>query len=140
MLWTFVYYLAQKIKSGHKKGGGPSGVYAGRADVLRTLQGGSMIWKIKQNNPKNLQVGSKQLERYHDAAKTKPKDFPVPLWSGYDFETFYVQYTSTTCLEISSTSVPGLVFYREMPSSDLLPGPVVVEIPFSEAQKDYALD
>lgn len=60
-------------------GGGPSGIFSGRADVLRNQPGSSKIWEIKHSNPNNLQLGNNQLQRYIDAARTYPQNFVTPL-------------------------------------------------------------
>lgn len=95
----------------------------------------SVIWEIKHNNSNNLQLGNAQLNRYIAASETNNQDFTLPLRRGYDFTTFYVPYTSTTCLEISSTSVAGLVFYKEIDIPN--PAPSFVPVPLPETKKDY---
>ena len=116
-------------------GGGPSGIFPGRADVLRNQPGTSKIWEIKHSNPNNLQLGNNQLQRYIDAARAHPQNFVTPLSRGDDFSTFYIKYTPTTCLEISSTSIKGLVFYREISTPS--PAPSVVPVPIPQSQKEY---
>ena len=118
-------------------GGGPSGKFAGRADVFRERSRYSEIWEIKHSNPRNIQVGDRQLQRYCDAAENKPQKFMTPLLRGYDFQTFYVPYDSESCLEISSTSMRGVVFYKQIPIPT--PEPEYAPVPFPESQKEYEL-
>ena len=80
-------------------------------------------------------MGNTQLNRYLATAETNNQDFILPLRRGYDFETFYVPYTSTTCLEVSSTSVAGLVFYQEINIPN--PAPSFVPVPLPDTKKDY---
>ena len=115
--------------------GGPSGNHYGRADVLRDRGTHSVIWEIKHEHPDNLQKGNSQLGRYISAADNNIQSFSTPLRRGYDFSTFYIPYSSTTCLEIKSTTVEGLVFYKEIPVPT--PTPSYAEVPFPEAQKEY---
>ena len=103
--------------------------------MLKSQSPYSVIWEIKHNNSNNLQLGNTQLNRYIAASEANNQDFILPLRRGYDFETFYVPYTSTTCLEVSSTSVAGLVFYQEINIPN--PAPSFVPVPLPETKKDY---
>ena len=120
--------------------GGPSGKYAGRADVLKNQSPYSIIWEIKHNNSNNLQRGNAQLNRYIIASETNDQNFTLPLRRGYDFTTFYVRYSATTCLEVSSTSVAGLVFYKEIDIPNPAPSFVPVSLPETKKRYEYRLN
>jgi len=82
-------------------------------------------------------MGNAQLTRYLAAATSYSQNFTRPLLRGYNFSTYYIPYSATTYLKVSSTSVAGLIFYDEVPISNAPPGYVPVMVPFPEAKKDY---
>lgn len=80
------------------------------------------------------------MNRYIIASETNDQNFTLPLRRGYDFTTFYVRYSATTCLEVSSTSVAGLVFYKEIDIPNPAPSFVPVSLPETKKRYEYRLN
>ena len=121
------------------RNGGPSGNHYGYADVLAKGNDMSQIWEMKHYNPNILSNAKKQLDRYMLAANddSTPQEFPTPLIAGYDIDTYYIAYGVDSALEVSSSSIKGIVFYREVPISSIPNGKIPEFVVFPESEKEY---
>lgn len=126
-----------KVEVGIKQGGSNGGT--GRADVLKDYGSYSRIWEVKPYKNQYLTIGNTQLQRYVDKANSvSGQSFSTPLYRGFDFNDYYIEYNATSVLKVyGTTGVAGLVQYEIKPKTSGLQYELV---PVTVPEYDYQFD